>query len=211
MIRAWWADHIAWRLRPASATASSPGRGGPPEGVFCGRCSRPREDLRFKMCFRCRTMTRFNQDERRKKLVRTGACPKCGGPRDDGNSVCSGCLAKERDRYQRRKAGPGRPAKPNNPQPEPGPRPTKLCKRCGGPRDNPSLPRCRACRAAATEYERRRIGRLQARADGNACVSCHLSNPDLTFKICPKCRSTRADASRRKRAEVKRAKMAPPH
>ena len=203
---AWWARNVAWRLRPASATASPPGPGGAPEGEFCGRCSRPLEDLRFKMCLRCRTMTSFNQATRRKKLVRTGACPKCGGPRDDGNSVCSVCLAKERDRYQRRKAGPGRPTKP---QPEPDPRPTESCRRCGGPRDNPSLPRCRACRAAATEFERRRIGRLEARADGNACVACHLSNPDLTFKLCPKCRSTRADASRRKRAEVKRAKMAP--
>ena len=89
------------------------------------------------------------------------------------------------------------------------PRPTE-CTRCGGPRDNQSLSRCWSCRAAATEFERRRIARLEARANGNACVRCHLHNSDMTFKLCPECRAARSDVSRRKRAEVKMAKMAPP-
>ena len=105
-----------------------------------------------------------------------------------------------RARQQQRRRRPGRPPHPGS---------TK-CRRCGGPRDDQSLARCAGCRAAATEYERRRIGRLEARGTGKACVSCHRHNSDLTFKLCPECRASRTDASRRKRAEVKMAKMAPP-
>ena len=166
------------------------------------------------MCLRCRTMTSFNQEARRKKLVRTGACPKCGGPRDDGNSVMFG-LSGERARpiQQRRKAGPGTtdqaPA-PARARPKANRVVVQAMRRTSGTIQSLAALRGLAGRTP-TEFERRRVGRLEASAEPATLVSratCH--NPDLTFKLCPKCRSTRADASRRKRAEAKMAQMAPP-
>ena len=83
---------------PTPPKAASPMEGG------CSKCLRPREDKSFKLCARCRTMASVNAVRRRKVLQRKGACPKCSGPRDGDNLVCSGCLAKARKRYHQRKA-----------------------------------------------------------------------------------------------------------
>ncbi len=116
MMGQWWTKHVAWRFMPTPATPKAvptpatpkavptpPKAASPMEGG-CSKCLRPREDKSFKLCARCRTMASVNAVRRRKVLQRKGACPKCSGPRDGDNLVCSGCLAKARKRYHQRKA-----------------------------------------------------------------------------------------------------------
>ena len=96
MIGQWWTKNLAWRFKPTPAKAAPTGG--------CVRCSKPREDNQFKHCRRCRTLASLNQTRRRLALNRKGACPKCGGARDDDKVVCAGCRARERERYRLRKA-----------------------------------------------------------------------------------------------------------
>ena len=109
MIGQWWTKNLAWRFKPTPAPPPSraarvptPAKAAPTGG--CVRCSKPREDNQFKHCRRCRTLASLNQTRRRLALNRKGACPKCGGARDDDKVVCAGCRARERERYRLRKA-----------------------------------------------------------------------------------------------------------
>ena len=101
---------MAWRLLPTPATLDKAARMPPPKAApttgdgVCVRCSKPREDKLFKHCRRCRTLASVNQARRRKVLHRKGACSKCGRARDDDKLVCTGCRARERQRYRQRKA-----------------------------------------------------------------------------------------------------------
>ena len=96
----WWATNIAWRLRPTSATRHHrvKYRG------KCKRCHKPREDKLFMHCRRCRAQACMIQARRRAALVERGACPRCGGARDDDGVACSSCRAKERIWHKQRKA-----------------------------------------------------------------------------------------------------------
>ena len=109
MMGQWWARHVAWRLMPTpaplkAARIPTPAKADAPNvDAGCVRCSKPREDNNFKHCRRCRMMASLNQTRRRLALNRKGACPKCGRARDDDRAVCSGCRARERARYYKRK------------------------------------------------------------------------------------------------------------
>ena len=104
MMGQWWA---ARRLAPDAnpgtkgGADTDPGQGRRAECGCRVRCSKPREDI--KHCRRCRMMASLNQTRRRLALNRKGACPKCGRARDDDRAVCSGCRARERARYYKRK------------------------------------------------------------------------------------------------------------
>ena len=108
MVGHWWTAHVAWRFKPTpappprAARIPTPAKAAPTGG--CVRCSKPREDQAFKHCRRCRTLASVNQTRRRKMLARKGVCSRCSGPRDDDKLVCSGCRARERERYRQRKA-----------------------------------------------------------------------------------------------------------
>ena len=155
---AWWARNVAWRLRPASATASPPGPGGAPEGEFCGRCSRPLEDLRFKMCLRCRTMTSFNQATRRKKLVRTALVPNVAGRGTMGIlSVRSVWRKSATDTSAARRARDDRPS------PSPSPSPTQgQPSRAGDAADPGTIHPCRVAGPAGRPPRSLSVGGLAA-------------------------------------------------
>ena len=106
-IRELWRRHIAWRFtgtatyeRKARATVVL--REAPIDGSTCLKCHRQREDGRFKLCQRCRTMASLNSKRRRTRLALKGACVKCGHARDSDHVVCSPCRSAERARYRAR-------------------------------------------------------------------------------------------------------------
>ena len=98
-----WRRHVAWRLtarppRLRSNAATLPKANGRP----CTKCRKPVEDERYLHCARCRASSTRAAKKRARKRVMTGACPKCGKPRDGATIVCRSCLAHQRARYHAR-------------------------------------------------------------------------------------------------------------
>ena len=94
-----WRSHVAWRLK-ARPTVTLPTAGkSKADGRPCTKCRKPVEDERYLHCARCRASSTRAAKKRARKRVMTGACPKCGKPRDGSTIVCRSCLAHQRARY----------------------------------------------------------------------------------------------------------------
>ena len=86
---------VTMRRRESRSVAKADGRP-------CTKCRKPVEDERFRHCVRCRASSTRAAKKRARKRVMTGACPKCGKPRDGDTVVCRSCLAHQRAKYHAR-------------------------------------------------------------------------------------------------------------
>lgn len=142
--------------------------------TLCGRCGTPREDIKFKLCERCRLLAREGQARWRvahRTKSRDGDTCRCGRLRDNGFSLCKSCRdsatkGNEKRRRAAKEAG--------------------LCLQCGKIPPEPGKSCCSSCREMFRDWRAKNpekvkeMGRVTARrvredvinAYGGKCACC---------------------------------------